>query len=92
MTERQAELEKRLRNALQPEDLLIRDQSHLHAGHAGAQDGRSHFAVRLTASAFEGLSRIQRHRLVYDAAGDMMDTDIHALSISALAPGEPRRD
>jgi stress-induced morphogen len=92
VTERQAELEKRLRDALQPEDLLIKDQSHLHAGHAGAQDGRSHFAVRLTASAFEGLSRIQRHRLVYDAAGDMMDTDIHALSISALAPGEARRD
>ncbi|WP_405233395.1 BolA family protein [Lentisalinibacter salinarum] len=88
MTNRQAELEKRLRNALEPEELLIKDQSHLHAGHAGAQDGRSHFAVRLTASAFEGLSRIQRHRLVYDAAGDMMDTDIHALSISALAPGE----
>lgn len=88
MTNRQAELEKRLRDALEPEELLIKDQSHLHAGHAGAQDGRSHFAVRLTASAFEGLSRIKRHRLVYDAAGDMMDTDIHALSISALAPGE----
>ncbi|WP_405229214.1 BolA family protein [Lentisalinibacter sediminis] len=92
MTDRQSELEKRLRDALQPEELQIKDQSHLHAGHAGAQDGRSHFAVRLTASAFEGCSRIQRHRLVYDAAGDMMDTDIHALSISALAPGESRRD
>ncbi len=89
--ERQAELEKRLREALQPEDLLVKDQSHLHAGHAGARDGRSHFAVHLTARAFAGLPRIQRHRLVYDAAGDMMDTDIHALSISALAPDESRR-
>jgi len=67
VTDRQARLEQRLRDALQPEDLQIKDQSHLHAGHAGARDGRSHFAVRLTASAFTGLSRIQRHRLVYEA-------------------------
>lgn len=92
MTEgRQAELERRLREALAPGDLLIKDQSHLHAGHAGARDGRSHFAVTLTAAAFEGLSRIQRHRLVYDAVGDLMETDIHALSISALTPEEASR-
>lgn len=88
---RQAELEKRLRQALQPDELLIRDQSDLHAGHAGAQDGRGHFAVRITANAFEGLSRIKRHRLVYDAVGDLMETDIHALSITAIAPGEANR-
>lgn len=86
--DRQGRLEDRLREALQPQELLIKDQSHLHAGHAGARDGRSHFAVSLTAKAFEGLSRIQRHRLVYDAAGDMMETDIHALSISARTPEE----
>jgi len=89
---RKAELEKRLRETLQPEELRVKDESHLHAGHAGAQDGRGHFAVRLTAGAFEGLSRIQRHRLVYDALGDLMETDIHALSISALTPGEADRD
>jgi stress-induced morphogen len=88
---RQAQLEKRLRQALQPEELLIRDQSDLHAGHAGAQDGRGHFAVRITANAFEGLSRIKRHRLVYDAVGDLMETDIHALSITAITPGEANR-
>jgi BolA protein len=89
---RQAELERRLRENLEPGELLIKDQSHLHAGHAGARDGRSHFAVRLTATAFEGLSRIQRHRLVYDAVGGLMDTDIHALSITALTPDEANRD
>ncbi len=88
---RQAKLEKRLRQALQPEELLIRDQSDLHAGHAGAQDGRGHFAVRITANAFKGLSRIKRHRLVYDAVGDLMETDIHALSITAITPGEANR-
>jgi BolA protein len=88
---RQAELQKRLQETLQPNDLLIKDQSHLHAGHAGATDGRSHYAIRLTAAAFEGMSRIQRHRLVYDAVGDLMETDIHALSISALTPAEADR-
>lgn len=92
MTEgRQAELERRLRGNLEPGDLLIKDQSHLHAGHAGARDGRGHFAIRLTSTAFEGLSRIQRHRLVYDAVGDLMETDIHALSITALTPDEASR-
>lgn len=92
MTEaRQTELEKRLREAFHPQELLIKDQSHLHAGHAGAQDGRGHFAVRLTADAFEGLPRIQRHRLVYEAVGDLMETDIHALSITAITPGEANR-
>lgn len=90
-TTRQDRLEQRLREALRPDALQIKDQSHLHAGHAGASDGRSHFAVRLTAAAFDGLSRIQRHRLVYDAVGDMMDTDIHALSITALTPLESDR-
>jgi BolA family transcriptional regulator, general stress-responsive regulator len=89
MNERRIEaLRERLLDALEPELLEIEDESHLHAGHAGARDGRGHFRVAIVASAFETLSRIQRHRIVYDAVGDLMDTDIHALSIQAIAPGE----
>lgn len=70
-------------NALQPSHLEITDQSHLHAGHAGAKEGKGHFAVEITSTAFTGKSLIQRHRLVYDALGELMQTDIHALSIKA---------
>lgn len=81
-------IRERLRDALEPELLEIEDESHLHAGHAGARDGRGHFRVTIVASAFESQSRIRRHRIVYEAVGDLMSTDIHALSIQALAPGE----
>jgi len=81
-------LEARLRTALQPAQLRIVDDSHLHAGHAGAAGGHGHFTVQLVAERFTGLSVVRRHRLVYEAVGDMMTTDIHALSIQALAPGE----
>jgi Stress-induced morphogen (activity unknown) len=79
---------ERLRNALQPVELEIVDDSHQHAGHAGAADGRGHFSVRLVSERFAGLTVVRRHRLVYEAVGDLMTTDIHALSIRALAPGE----
>ena len=85
---RQSRLEQRLVAALDPSELRIKDQSHLHAGHAGAADGRGHYDVRIVARSFEGLSRIQRHRLVYDAVGELMQTDIHALRISAHTPAE----
>ncbi len=85
---RQSRLERRLTEALSPSELRIKDQSHLHAGHAGAADGRGHFDVRIVSRAFQGLSSIQRHRLVYDAVGDLMQTDIHALRISAHTPAE----
>ena len=75
--------------ALQPERVEVTDDSHRHAGHAGAADGRGHFTVLVVSKRFAGLSTLRRHRLVYDAVGDMMTTDIHALSIHALAPGEP---
>ena len=81
-------LEARLRAALQPAELRVVDDSHLHAGHAGAADGRGHFTVHVVAERFSGLPVVRRHRLVYEAVGDMMTTDIHALSIQALAPGE----
>lgn len=68
-----------------PDHLLVKDQSHLHANHAGARDGRGHFDVTIVASAFAGCSRIKSHRLVYDALQPLMTTDIHALSIHASA-------
>jgi BolA protein len=81
-------LESRLRAALQPTELQVTDDSHLHAGHAGAAGGHGHFSVLLVAERFSGVPVVRRHRLVYEAVGDMMQTDIHALSITALAPGE----
>jgi BolA protein len=78
----------RLRVALRPTELEVVDDSHLHAGHAGASDGRGHFTVNVTSERFAGLPVVRRHRLIYEAVGEMMMTDIHALSIRALAPGE----
>jgi BolA family transcriptional regulator, general stress-responsive regulator len=93
MTETRLErLTERLNAAFGPEHLDVVDDSHRHAGHAGAADGRGHFTVLLVSSRFEGLGTLKRHRLVYDAVGDMMATDIHALSIQALAPGEATTD
>ncbi len=66
----------------------VDDQSHLHAGHPGAAAGGSHFEVIVVAKAFEGLATLARHRLVYQALGDAMTQDIHALSIKAYAPNE----
>lgn len=65
--------------------VTLEDESHLHAGHAGAQTGRGHFRLRIVSVALAGLAPIARHRAVYAALGDMMQTDIHALSIDAQA-------
>lgn len=85
---RAGRLESRLRAALQPSELQVIDDSHLHAGHAGAAGGHGHFTVLIVSERFAGQPVVRRHRLVYEAVGDMMQTDIHALSITALAPGE----
>jgi len=85
-------LTERLSRSFEPEHLEIVDDSHRHAGHAGAADGRGHFTVVVTSSKFAELGTLKRHRLVYEAVGDMMTTDIHALSIQALAPGEAVTD
>lgn len=74
--------------ALEPDHLEVVDDSHHHAGHAGAADGRGHFTALIVSKRFTGLNTLRRHRLVYEAVGDMMTTDVHALSIQALAPGE----
>jgi len=79
-------LEQRLAS-LQPLQLDIVDESHLHAGHAGAQGGR-HYKVTIVAAAFSGKGTMARHRLVYDAVGDLMRGPIHALSIYARTPEE----
>ncbi len=74
-------IRQRLVVALAPTLLEIVDDSHRHAGHAGARDGRGHFIVRIASPTFDGRSPVARHRAVYDALGDLMRTDIHALSI-----------
>ena len=86
--DRVAEIERLLAKSLDPEELQVKDQSHLHAGHAGAKEGKGHFDVRIVSQQFAGKSRILRHRMVYDALGPQMETDIHALRISALTPAE----
>ena len=75
-----------LERAFAPELLEIRDDSHRHAGHAGARDGRGHFSIEIVSSAFAGSSPVERHRAVYDALAELMRTDIHALSIKARPP------
>ncbi|UCV16515.1 BolA family protein [Quatrionicoccus australiensis] len=72
---------------LQAESIAIEDESHRHAGHAGARDG-GHFVLDIVAPVFAGKTTVARHRLVYDAVGDLMRGKIHALAINARAPGE----
>ena len=81
-------IERMLRDAFAPEAINVKDESHLHAGHPGARDGRGHFDVMIVSDRFDGKSRIARHRLVYDALGAYMDSDIHALRIRAFTPSE----
>lgn len=66
----------------------IHDDSALHAGHAGAREGGGHYRLFIVSPAFEGCSRVLRQRMIYDALGDMMKKDIHALAIRALSATE----
>ncbi|WP_309624334.1 BolA family protein [Methylibium sp.] len=84
------EVQAALSAALAPLELAVTDDSHLHAGHAGALEGR-HFSVRLVSARFEGLSRLARHRLVYDALASWMQNGIHALALTTLTPTEASR-
>ena len=79
------DIDATLRAALQPMALEVIDDSHLHAGHAGAREGR-HFTVRIRSERFTGLNRVARHRLVYDALAAWMPRGIHALAIDAQTP------
>ncbi len=86
--DRVAGIHERLSQALESAEIDIVDESHLHAGHAGAASGAGHFNVSIVSSSFNDKSLIERHRMVYAAVDDMMKTEIHALSINAKTPDE----
>jgi len=87
-TERVERIRSLLAEALAPSQIEVVDESHLHAGHAGAASGGGHYRVKIVSERFEGQRLVMRHRLVYDAVQGMMHTDIHALAITAHAPSE----
>ena len=87
-SQRVAVIRERLQAALEPEELVVEDEGHLHVGHEGARDGRGHFRVFVVAECFAGLSSLQRHRKIYQAMGELMTTDIHALAIDAYSSAE----
>jgi BolA family transcriptional regulator, general stress-responsive regulator len=80
-----SQIEQALRHALDPVALEVIDDSHLHAGHAGAREGR-HFTVRISSPRFAGMARVAQHRLVYSALRDLIPQGIHALAIEAQVP------
>jgi BolA family transcriptional regulator, general stress-responsive regulator len=82
------QLRQRLMQALQPAHLQLLDESHLHAGHAGAQGGARHYRAQIVTSRFSGLSRVARHRLVYSVLEGMLPHPVHALALELLAPEE----
>ena len=86
--DRIAEIKDRLERELSPTYIDIIDESHLHAEHAGAASGAGHFSVTVVSDKFTDQSAIERHRMIYQAVDDLMRTEIHALSINALAPYE----
>lgn len=83
-----AEIERRLRAALDPLEMQLQDDSAQHAGHAGAREG-GHYSVSIVSRSFTGLNKVARHRLVYHSLGELMQHGIHALVIQARAPEEP---
>jgi BolA protein len=86
--DRSRRIEERLREALGADPVEVVDESHLHAGHAGARAGGGHFRAVVVSERFEGLGRVERQRLVYDALSGEMGTAIHALSMRTLTPRE----
>lgn len=86
--QRVAQIKQKLQAALTPESLQVEDDSARHAGHEGAKGGLGHFNVSIVSKAFNGMKPLARHRAVYTALGSMMQTDIHALSIDAVASDE----
>lgn len=87
MSAETVELLRQRLQSLNPLSVVIEDESHRHAGHAGAREG-GHYELLIIAEAFAGKNTVARHRLIYDAVGDLMRRGIHALSIRAFAPGE----
>lgn len=90
MTDRVEAIREKIQTAFTPDQLDIIDESHLHAGHAGARDGKGHFNVSIVSDHFAGKALINRHKMVYEALAKLMETDIHALSIKAQTPEEEK--
>lgn len=88
MSARAEKIEQLLNQALTPESIDLSDDSHKHAGHAGAKGGAGHYHLTIVSAQFDGKNTMQRHRMVYAAVGEMMPHEIHALSIKAFAPDE----
>ena len=88
MKSRVEQIEELINQALAPIKIEIVDGSQAHAGHAGAREGGGHFSATIISDAFAGKSSVQRHQMVYKALGDMMRSEIHALSIKAFTPQE----
>jgi len=88
ITDREQQIRQCLEVRFQPTKLLLKDQTHLHEGHEGTKEGKGHFDITIVSDAFNGKSRIERHRMVYDALGSLVQTDIHALRIKAHTPSE----
>lgn len=88
MSDRIDMIRAKLTDEFKPEQLDIIDESHLHAGHPGARSGGGHFVVTIVSKAFDGENILSRHRMIYDALGDMMKSEIHALSLKAYTPDE----
>jgi BolA family transcriptional regulator, general stress-responsive regulator len=85
-------IKEKLTEALSPTWLDILDESYKHAGHAGARpEGESHFSVKIVSQDFEGKSRVERQRLVYQALSDEMEQKIHALALHTLTPNEHKK-
>lgn len=83
-TSRIEKMHQLITDALQPEQLEIIDDSHKHIGHEGAKGGLGHFTIIVKSDALEGKRMLQQHRMIYNALGDMMQTDIHALAIKVV--------
>lgn len=88
MSDRLSQIETRIRESLAAVHIEVEDESHLHAGHAGAKGGAGHFRALIVSERFEELSRVARQRLVFEAVGEMMGPEIHALAMRTLTPAE----
>lgn len=84
--DRISRIRAKLESSFNPVELEIVDESHLHAGHAGAQSGKGHFRIRIVSARFRDTKPLERHRMVFDSLDEMMITEIHALSVTAVAP------
>lgn len=83
-SQRLERMQQLIQEALNPTQLEIIDDSHKHIGHAGAKEGKGHFTVVIKSEALEGKRMLQQHRMIYEALGEMMETDIHALAIKVI--------